>query len=357
MAEISSLLTLQGQLALLTLIGFFLARKGIINAQGRKCLTDLLINVILPANIIQSFLVEFSWDVLKSSASILVISLALQIGCVVLCALGYNWLPFARRSVYQYGTVCSNGAFLGSALVDGIWGSSGLLLSSIYLIPQRVAMWSVGVSYFLQDEKPASKEEMRADRRAVLRKTFTHPCILAVMVGMVLMASQLPLPGFLGRTVKSLSKLQHGCFHDPDWCHHRQQPDGQTLGQGLLPLLPHPAGAYPGGGAAGLQALRRGEPCDRCFRGIGCYAHGRRDCRSGGKVRRGFRLCQQVRCGLHSALPHHHTAVVHGRVRVGPTATPAAECEKHLVNGNHGRRITVLFVQSANSLCRRMVIQ
>ena len=45
--------------------------------------------------------------------------------------------------------------------------------SSIYLIPQRVAMWSVGVSYFLQDEKPASKEEMRADRRAVLRKTFT----------------------------------------------------------------------------------------------------------------------------------------------------------------------------------------
>ena len=102
MAEISSLLTLQGQLALLTLIGFFLARKGIINAQGRKCLTDLLINVILPANIIQSFLVEFSWDVLKSSASILVISLALQIGCVVLCALGYNWLPFARRSVYQY---------------------------------------------------------------------------------------------------------------------------------------------------------------------------------------------------------------------------------------------------------------
>ena len=73
MAEISSLLTLQGQLALLTLIGFFLARKGIINAQGRKCLTDLLINVILPANIIQSFVVELSWDVLKSSASIRVI--------------------------------------------------------------------------------------------------------------------------------------------------------------------------------------------------------------------------------------------------------------------------------------------
>ena len=288
MAEISSLLTLQGQLALLTLIGFFLARKGIINAQGRKCLTDLLINVILPANIIQSFLVEFSWDVLKSSASILVISLALQIGCVVLCALGYNWLPFARRSVYQYGTVCSNGAFLGSALVDGIWGSSGLLLSSIYLIPQRVAMWSVGVSYFLQDEKPASKEEMRADRRAVLRKTFTHPCILAVVVGMVLMASQLPLPGFLGRTVKSLSNC--------------------NMGVSMILI------------GAIIGSSRMGKLWDKdCF--LYCIIRllpmmARCDRSSGGKVRRGFRLCQQVRGGLHGALPHHHTAVVHGRVRV-----------------------------------------
>ena len=210
MAEISSLLTLQGQLALLTLIGFFLARKGIINAQGRKCLTDLLINIILPANIIQSFLVEFSWDVLRSSASILIISVLLQIGCVLLCAFGYKWLPFARRSVYQYGTVCSNGAFLGSALVDGLWGSSGMLLSSIYLIPQRVAMWSVGVSYFMKEEAPSGPEEKRTQRRAVFLKTIRHPCILAVVVGMVLMAAQLPLPDFLGRTVKSLSNCNMG---------------------------------------------------------------------------------------------------------------------------------------------------
>ena len=227
MAEISSLLTLQGQLALLTLIGFFLARKGIINAQGRKCLTDLLINVILPANIIQSFLVEFSWDVLKSSASILVISLALQIGCVVLCALGYNWLPFARRSVYQYGTVCSNGAFLGSALVDGIWGSSGLLLSSIYLIPQRVAMWSVGVSYFLQDEKPASKEEMRADRRAENIHPPLHP---GGGGGHGADGRSAAAARFFEPDCQEPEQLQHGCFHDPDRCHHRQQPDGQTLG-------------------------------------------------------------------------------------------------------------------------------
>ena len=152
---------------------------------------------------------EFSWDVLKSSASILVISLALQIGCVVLCALGYNWLPFAKRSVYQYGTVCSNGAFLGSALVDGIWGSSGLLLSSIYLIPQRVQC--VGGRELLSAGRKARFQRGDAGRpQGCAAENIHPPCILAVVVGMVLMASQLPLPGFLGRTVKSLSNCNMG---------------------------------------------------------------------------------------------------------------------------------------------------
>ena len=230
MAEISSLLTLQGQLALLTLIGFFLARKGIINAQGRKCLTDLLINVILPANIIQSFLVEFSWDVLKSSASILVISLALQIGCVVLCALGYNWLPFARRSVYQYGTVCSNGAFLGSALVDGIWGE--VLPAQLHLPYPPACGNVVGGRELLSAGRKARFQRGDAGRPQGRRcgKTFTHPCILAVVVGMVLMASQLPLPGFLGRTVKSLSNCNMGVSMILIGAIIGSSRDGQTLG-------------------------------------------------------------------------------------------------------------------------------
>lgn len=34
--------------------------------------------------------------------------------------------------------------------MEGIFGAEGLMLTSIFLIPQRMAMWSVGVSYFMQ---------------------------------------------------------------------------------------------------------------------------------------------------------------------------------------------------------------
>lgn len=80
-----------------------------------------------------------------------------------------------------YGAVCTNAAFLGNAITEGIFGAEGLMLTSIFLIPQRMAMWSVGVSYFMQGAgaAPTTPEEKRAHRKAVILKTIRHPCILA----------------------------------------------------------------------------------------------------------------------------------------------------------------------------------
>ena len=205
MEQFFDLLTLQGQLALLVVVGIVLTRRGIITAQGRKCLTDLVIDIILPCNIIQSFRMEFSWEVLQSTLTILIVSILLQLFCAVVCAVGYNRYPYARKAVFQYGTVCSNGGFLGNTIAEGIFGSTGLMLASVFLIPQRIAMWSVGVSYFMQDAAPASAEEKKAHRKEVLLKTLRHPCIVAVFLGMVLLLTQCPLPAFLGNTIKSIS--------------------------------------------------------------------------------------------------------------------------------------------------------
>lgn len=81
----------------------------------------------------------------------------------------------------MYGAVCTNAAFLGNAITEGIFGAKGLMLTSIFLIPQRMAMWSVGVSYFMQGAgaAPTTPEEKRAHRKAVILKTIWHPCIVA----------------------------------------------------------------------------------------------------------------------------------------------------------------------------------
>lgn len=68
--------------------------------------------------------------------------------------------------------------FLANPVTEGIYGSMGLLYTSIFLIPMRVIMWSVGTSYFVAED---------TDRKKVLKNIATHPCLVAVYVGMALM--------------------------------------------------------------------------------------------------------------------------------------------------------------------------
>ena len=57
----------------------------------------------------------------------------------------------------------------------------------------------------MQDAAPATPEEKKKHRLAVLRKTITHPCIASVFVGMVIMLTQWQLPTFLGKAVQCTS--------------------------------------------------------------------------------------------------------------------------------------------------------
>lgn len=192
--DYSRLLNLQGMLFLLIAAGVVLRKKGILPEGAKAILTDLVIYLILPCNIINSFFIEFNLEILKGFAVILTIASLIQIGCLMFAKVFYNREPESRKKVLQYGTVCSNAGFMGNPIAEGVYGAEGLMYASIFLIPQRIVMWSAGISYFT--ESP--------DRKEVVKKVLTHPCIVAVYIGMVLMTLQISLPVFLEDTIRSV---------------------------------------------------------------------------------------------------------------------------------------------------------
>lgn len=192
--DYSSLINLQGMLFLLVAAGIILRKKGILRENAKSVLTDLVIYLILPCNIISSFFIEFNMGILKGFAVILVIASLIQFGCLLFANTFYNREPDRRKKVLQYGTVCSNAGFMGNPIAEGVYGGEGLMYASVFLIPQRIVMWSAGVSYFT--ESP--------DRKTVIRKVVTHPCIVAVYIGMFFMITQLRLPVFLENTVRNV---------------------------------------------------------------------------------------------------------------------------------------------------------
>ena len=74
-----TMVSLQMQLFVYVIAGFVLTRAGTITSAGRKSLSDLLINFILPCNIVCSFQMSMTGEVLSSCAVMLLIACGAQL--------------------------------------------------------------------------------------------------------------------------------------------------------------------------------------------------------------------------------------------------------------------------------------
>lgn len=146
----AELISLQLRMFLMMLLGLLFRKKNLITAEGKKNLTDLVIYLILPCNIIKSFMIPFDNNTLVNFGKILLISVLIQVFCAILAKGLFRKVSESHRPVLMYATVASNSGFLGNPVAEGVFGSMGLALASVYLIPQRIVMWSAGVSYFTQ---------------------------------------------------------------------------------------------------------------------------------------------------------------------------------------------------------------
>ena len=190
----AELISLQLRMFLMMLVGLFFRKKNIISQEGKKNLTDLVIYLILPCNIVKSFMITFDRNTLRNFGLILVISVIIQVFCAILARVLYRRVKQEHKPILMYATVASNSGFLGNPVAEGVFGSMGLALASVYLIPQRIVMWSAGVSYFTGG----------SNRKEIVKRVITHPCIIAVFVGMGMMLSQISLPPFLEAALKDI---------------------------------------------------------------------------------------------------------------------------------------------------------
>ena len=165
---------LQLTLFLLLVFGYVCARVGIITKEGRKVLTALVIDLFLPCSIIRSFCVTFDESILQKMGLILFIGFAYQFASLFLSRLLFPGAEKGQQVCMKYGIICSNAGFMGQPMAEGVLGSEGLLYASVALIPIRLFMWSAGLALFTA-----------TDRKSVVKKLLTHPCMVAVYIGLV----------------------------------------------------------------------------------------------------------------------------------------------------------------------------
>jgi len=197
MIDMQALLNLQAVMFLEMAAGYIVRKMNLVKGESKGILTALIVYVTLPCNIIKSFMIEMNTEILKQGLIMLEASVLVQVFLAAAASVCYNWLPKKRKTVFQYATIASNSGILGNIIAGAIYGDLGYLYSALYVIPQRIVMWSAGVSYFT--EAP--------DRKTIFKKVMRHPCINAVWLGMIIMILQIDFPEFLDTSIQSIGNM------------------------------------------------------------------------------------------------------------------------------------------------------
>ena len=181
------------QMFLLAGIGFLLFRCGKITREGSRTIGNILIYVSLPAVIINGFLVERTaehvYGLLWSAAASFVL---------LLMSVLVSHFVFRKDPVGAFASSFSNPGFFGIPLVIAALGEGAVFYAAPFIALLNIGQWTYGVSRLngqpvLQGLQP--------------KKLIRAPFVIALLAGVALFASRLPLPEIISGGLRTVAGL------------------------------------------------------------------------------------------------------------------------------------------------------
>lgn len=194
MENFMKMLSTQAILIVYMCVGYYCNKKNIVDRHTQSKMTDFVLRVTLPCMIFNSFQMNLTFHALRQASLCLAVAFFV---CFLAWLAGkwiYNTYPYEKKSILQYATLVNNSGFLGLPIVSAVLGEQGLFLASIFIIPNRIFMWTAGMAIFTDS----------SDKKAVFKKVMLNPCIIAVFVGIFWSLMGWKLPEFASKAVTGL---------------------------------------------------------------------------------------------------------------------------------------------------------
>lgn len=196
--ELASI-TAQQVIVLFILIaaGFVGAKFGAIKQEGKKAFSDLLIYLVVPAMIIDSYMSEFD----KTVFSNLMWAFGLS-AFLLLTGLAISMLLTAKSkgsdvAITRFACIFPNAAYMGFPLIRALFGAEGLLYASAFVTMFNILLWTVGYAIVSGEIK----------LKAVVKNVLATPVLISVLVGLVLYLGQIPVPQLIKQPVNLLGSM------------------------------------------------------------------------------------------------------------------------------------------------------
>jgi predicted permease len=182
------------------LLGAILYRVGVINEDFNKRLTKILLNVTMPALILDSVLKQTGSR--DFSAVILIFAIAI-VTYLLLPAISllFVWvckIPMEDKGLYIFMTVYSNVGFMGFPVLQALLGSTAVFYAAIFNIVFNLSIYTHGIIMIHYG---------RLVKAPLNWKSLISPGFLGSVVAIVLYFTDLKVPFAISKTLDSVGAL------------------------------------------------------------------------------------------------------------------------------------------------------
>lgn len=171
--------------------GFILYKKHIITNDGAKDMGKLLIYIILPSAIVNSYNMDFS----NEKTFMLLLSFLAALFTLFLSVI-ISRIFFKSKPIEGYGAAFSNAGFMGIPLISSVIGEDMVYCAAAFVAILNILQWTYGV-FLITGKKSAIS----------VKKIFFNPVIISFTFGIVLFFLPVRLPLFISEILGTVSQM------------------------------------------------------------------------------------------------------------------------------------------------------
>lgn len=185
-------------LLIFMVVGFVAGKTKIIDPEGNKKLSKMLLNLTQPAMILSA---AINSDLSFTPMDVLKLLLYACSMYAVLFALAYLITPLfrvdsRRKKTYRFMTIFANVAFMGFPVVSALYGPDAVLIASLYCVPFNLIVYSLG-PLMLSDGG-----DVKLNWRV-----FVSPALICTVIGVFIIFLRPELPYVIGQAAESLGSM------------------------------------------------------------------------------------------------------------------------------------------------------
>lgn len=181
-------------------LGFILVKTKKASINHVKTISGILVYVLGPAMIINSFLqLEFTWEGFAKIGIYFLISLAVQLIFFLLIYIVLrNKFTDSKYRILSVGSVLGNVGYLGMPVIASVFPNEQIVLcySSINVMTMNLIVFTVGVYMLTNDRKYIS-----------IKSAILNPTSLSLIVSIPLFISNIHLPQTMLNPIELLAKM------------------------------------------------------------------------------------------------------------------------------------------------------